>query len=157
MNSYLLAINLLIILNSSQVSILIRALLPIRKNDTRSNFKKNIVESPRVNTFDTAKSAIPNVFGAQFNEWKRCFMAFSIYLSQAVLIMYSIFFWSTSSSNSLLIRLSLLCLVQQIFSLLLSSAFTLVFFCFTYVLSGSRLAFSARIILRPNLVARTDF
>ena len=56
MNSYLLAINLLIILNSSQVSILIRALLPIRKNDTRSNFKKNNVESPRVNTFNTQLS-----------------------------------------------------------------------------------------------------
>ena len=53
MNSYLLAINLLIILNSSQVSILIRAVLPIRKNDTRSNFKKNNVETPRVNTFNT--------------------------------------------------------------------------------------------------------
>ena len=53
MNSYLLAINILIILNSSQVSILIRALLPIRKNDTRYNFKKNNVESLRVNTFNT--------------------------------------------------------------------------------------------------------
>ena len=153
MNSYLLAINLLIILNSSQVSILIRALLPIRKNDTRSNFKKNNVESPRVNTFNTQL----NQPYPQFLELSSCFMVFSIYLSQVVLIMYSIFFWSTSSINSLLIRLSLLCLVQQIFSLLLSTAFTLVFFCFTYVLSGSRLAFSARIILRPNLVARTDF
>ena len=153
MNSYLLAINLLIILNSSQVSILIRALLPIRKNDTRYNFKKNNVEYPRVNTFDTQLSQLY----PSFLELSSCFMVFSIYLSQAVLIMYSIFFWSTSSINSLLIRLSLLCLVQQIFSLLLSTAFTLVFFCFTYVLSGSRLAFSARIILRPNLVARTDF
>ena len=63
MNSYLLAINVLIILNSShkrliilnssQVSILIRAVLPIRKNDTRYNFKKNNVESTRVNTFNT--------------------------------------------------------------------------------------------------------
>ena len=45
----------------------------------------------------------------------------------------------------------------QIFSLLLSTAFALVFFCFAYVLSGSRLAFSARIILGPNLMPHTDF
>ena len=45
----------------------------------------------------------------------------------------------------------------QIFSLLLSTAFALVFFCFAYVLSGSLLAYSARLILGPNLVPHTDF